>query len=266
MSNYVVVVFPDEAKAYEGSRALKELHTEGSLGVYGMAVLGTDASGKLSVKQAADTGPIGTGVGALVGGLAGLLGGPVTTALGMNYGALIGGVSDLFNAGVGSDFIKAVAEKLSPGKTALVAEVDEDWVTPLNTRMEKLGGVVIRESRSDFEDGQIEKDVEARRVEYQQMVAEWDRAEQAQKAQLTAHMNDAREKLQAAGARAKGRQEQFERETNAKIKQLQDQAAKAKGEAKVAIDQKIGVMRADYTRRSQKLQQAWERTKEAVAG
>jgi uncharacterized membrane protein len=81
MSKYVVVVFPEEAKAYEGTRALKELHAEGSLGVYAMAVISTDASGKLSVKQAADTGPLGTGVGALVGGWSACLEGPLVPRL-----------------------------------------------------------------------------------------------------------------------------------------------------------------------------------------
>jgi uncharacterized membrane protein len=266
MSKYVVVVFPEEAKAYEGTRALKELHAEGSLGVYAMAVIGTDASGKLSVKQTADTDPLGTGVGALVGGIVGLLGGPVGAAIGMSYGALVGGLSDIFNAGVGSDFVKAVSEKLSPGKTALVAEVDEDWVTPLNARMEALGGIVIREWRSDFEDAQIEKEVDARRAEFVQLTAEYERAAAENKAKLTAHMNDVRAKLQAAGERAKGRRQQLERETMAKVKQLQDRAAAAKADAKAKIDQQVATIQADYKRRSEKLDQAWALAKEAVAG
>jgi len=266
MSKYVVVVFPEEAKAYEGTRALKELHAEGSLGVYAMAVIGTDASGKLSVKQTADTGPLGTGVGALVGGIVGLLGGPVGAAIGMSYGALVGGLSDIFNAGVGSDFVKAVSEKLSPDKTALVAEVDEDWVTPLNARMEALGGIVIREWRSDFEDAQIEKEVDARRAEFVQLTAEYERAAAEKKAKLTAHMNDVRAKLQAAGERAKGRKQQLEQETEAKVKQLQDRAAAATGDAKAKIDQQVATIQADYKRRSEKLDQAWALAKEAVAG
>jgi uncharacterized membrane protein len=83
MSKYIVVVFADEARAYEGTRALQALHAEGSVTVYAMAVLAANASGKLEVKQAADRGPLGLGVGAIVGGLVGLLGGPVGTAIGI---------------------------------------------------------------------------------------------------------------------------------------------------------------------------------------
>ena len=71
MSQFVVVVFPNEARAYEGTRALKALHCEGSLTLYGMAVIAKDVAGKFSVKEAADAGPLGTAVGALVGGLVG---------------------------------------------------------------------------------------------------------------------------------------------------------------------------------------------------
>jgi hypothetical protein len=39
-----------------------------------------------------------------------------------------------------------VATALTPGKYAVVADVDEDWVTPVDTRMEAVGGVVFRRS------------------------------------------------------------------------------------------------------------------------
>lgn len=77
MSRFIVVVFPDEAKAYQGTRALKDLHSEGSLTVYGMAVISKDAGGKFAIKEAADEGPLGMAVGTVTGGLVGLLAGPV---------------------------------------------------------------------------------------------------------------------------------------------------------------------------------------------
>jgi hypothetical protein len=53
--------------------------------------------------------------------------------------------------------------------------------------------------------------------------------------------------------------------TTAKIKELQAQAAKAKGDVKAAkIDQSIAETCTDYERRSGKLKQAWELTKEAL--
>ena len=89
MSKFIVVIVPDETKAYEGSRAFRELHAEGSLTLYGMAIVAKTADGKLSVKQAVDEGPLGTAVGSLSGGLIGLLGGPVGAAIGLGAGALL---------------------------------------------------------------------------------------------------------------------------------------------------------------------------------
>ena len=52
MSKFVVVVFPNEAQAYQGTRAFMDLHAEGSITLYGMAVVAKDAEGKFAIKTA----------------------------------------------------------------------------------------------------------------------------------------------------------------------------------------------------------------------
>jgi uncharacterized membrane protein len=54
MDKMLVVTFDDEEKAYEGSRALAALQGEGSIGVYGAAVIARDAEGKVVVRDEAD--------------------------------------------------------------------------------------------------------------------------------------------------------------------------------------------------------------------
>ena len=106
MSKFVVIVFPSEAQAYEGTRALTELHAEGSLTLYGMAVIAKDAEANVSIKESADAGPLETAIGgALVGGLVGVIGGPVGALAGVTAGGLMGSIADLFNYGVGADFV-----------------------------------------------------------------------------------------------------------------------------------------------------------------
>jgi len=265
MSKFVVVIFPNEAKAYEGTRALKELHAEASLAVYAVAVVTKGADGKLSVKEAADNGPLGLGVGALVGGLIGLLGGPAGAAIGIGVGALIGSFNDLFNMGVGSDFLDKVSKELAPGKAAVVAEVAEDWITPLDTRMGAIGGTVVREQRTDFEDEMIEKEAKERKAEIAQLKEEITHASGEAKAKLTARMDEARAKLRNASDRMEAQISRLQQETDAQIRVLQGQAAKAAANAKTKIDQRISELRADHERRSAKLKQAWKLTKEAFA-
>jgi hypothetical protein len=59
--------------------------------------------------------------------------------------------------------------------------------------------------------------------------------------------------------------DRLRQETEAKIEALQEQAAEAQADAKVKLDRRIAEVRADYDRRSAKLKQAWELTKEAIA-
>src|SRR6516225_5918279 len=127
MDRMLVVVFPNESKAYEGKRALQQLDSEGSISVYAYAVLTKNADGTATVKQGDDVGPIGTLVGTSLGGLIGVLGGPVGVAAGMAAGSAI----DLDNVRVGSDFIDDVQKFLLPPNVALIAEVDEEWTTPV---------------------------------------------------------------------------------------------------------------------------------------
>src|SRR6266851_8688866 len=146
MSRYIGVIFPDEAKADEGSRVLKDLRAEGSIALSGMAVVVKDATGTLSVEQSVDEGPLGMAAGALVGGLAGLPGGPVGVVIGATGGALVGRAADLINLGDLTNFFDKVSRELPPGNTAVVAELAEHSGTSLcDTRMQAIGGTIVRE-------------------------------------------------------------------------------------------------------------------------
>jgi len=265
MSKFVVVIFPDEARAYEGTQALKDLHAEGSITVYGMAVIGRDAKGIGAVKQTETQGPLGMAVGSLLGGFVGMFGGPVGAAVGISYGAVIGGLTDMFNAGVGGDFVRTVSEKLTPGKSAVVSEVTEDWVTPLDTRMEAIGGFVLRESRSDFEDEQIEKEVNARKAELSQLRDELKHANAEGRANLQARIAETEAKLKSVSERAQQRMHQLQEEAQAKVQELQNQATKAKSEAKSRVNRLIAEMRAEDSRRYERLKEIWDQAKKDLA-
>jgi uncharacterized membrane protein len=265
MSKFTVLIFPDETAAYEGTHALKELHAEGSITLYGSAVIAKDAAGAVSIKDAAINGASGTAVGALAGVLVGLVAGPVGAVLGLAGGALIGSLSDLFNAGVSSKFIQNISDELSPGKTAVIAEIAEDWVTPLNTRIEALGGVIIRTPRSDVEETRIEEEIAAGRAELEHLRAEYAQAGDAAKTALASQLNTARANLEATVQRAKEKAEAVKAEAQARIDTLQKQANAARSDSKARIDQRIATLRADYKQRAAKLEKAWQLASEALS-
>jgi uncharacterized membrane protein len=265
MSKFIVVIFPGESQAYQGTRALKELHAEGSLSVYGMAVISKDAQGNLSVKEAADAGPLGTAVGALVGGLVGVIGGPAGVLAGAAGGTVIGSFADLYGYGVGADFISKVSTELRPGKTAVVAEIAEYWTTPLDTRMQSLNGAVLRTWRADFEDEQIDQEIAARNADFEQLRAEYAQASAETKAKLKAKVEQAKTELEQAQKRVKNRLDALEKEANAKVAALEQQVTKAQADAREKIKQRMAAARSDYETRSAKLKQAWALTKQALA-
>ena len=135
MDRMLVVVFDSESKAYEGKKALLQLDDEGSIGVYGYAVLAKNTDGSANVEQGDDVGPIGSLVGTSLGSLIGVLAGPVGLAVGASAGLLAGEVVDINNAGIGYDFINDVSKVLLPNRFAVIAEVNEEWTTPVDTRM-----------------------------------------------------------------------------------------------------------------------------------
>jgi len=227
----LVVVFDNETKAYEGKKALLQLDGEGSLSVYAYAVLAKHADGTATVKQGDDSGPVGTLLGTSFGSLIGLLGGPVGLAIGAVSGLAVGGAADLNNARIGEDFIDDVTKTLLPNRVAVVAEIDEDWTTPVDTRMEAIGGSVFRRTLSDVKQTVHEENVAAMKADLAQMKAEHAKAHADRKAKLQEKINQLDSKIQAQLQKAKDRRETLEREAQAKVQVLKAKAAAAKANA-----------------------------------
>ncbi|MDB5653785.1 MAG: hypothetical protein JWQ94_1398 [Tardiphaga sp.] len=264
MNKFAVIIFENEAKAYEGTRALTELQADGSIVLFSEAVIAKDLAGTISLKNAASGGPRGTAVGAFTGGLIGLIGGPVGAAMGLAGGALIGSYGDLLYAGVSARFVQKVADALKPGSTAIVAEIAEDWLVPLDSRMRPLNGVVLRTYRSDVEDDTIAKEIAEQTSDIERLKAEYIKAKGDAKKQFEVHLDAARLALEESRARAKARMDALKAEAHAKISALSEQAAEAASDLKAGINQRIVKANAEYEARAAKLRQAWDLTKDAL--
>src|SRR5215470_1485145 len=231
MDRMLVVVFPNESKAYEGKGALQQLDSEGSISVYAYAVLTKNADGTTTLKQGDDVGPIGTLLGTSFGSLIGLLGGPAGAAIGAAAGLGAGSAADLDNARIGSDFIDDVAKVLLPNRVALVAEIEEDWTTPVDTRMEAIGGTVFRRALSDVEDTVDDEDVAAIKADMAQIKAEHAQARAERKAKLQEKINQLDSKLQALLQKAKDQREAAKRDAQIKVDILKAKAKAAAAKA-----------------------------------
>ena len=231
MDRMLVVVFDNETKAYEGKKALLQLDSEGSISVYAYAVLSKNADGTATVNQGDDSGPIGTLVGTSFGSLLGLLGGPVGLAVGASAGLAAGGATDLYNAGVGEDFIDDVSKTLRPSKVAVLAEIEEDWTTPVDTRMETIGGTVFRRSLSEVQQKIHAENVAAMKADLAQMKAELAQAHADRKAKLQQKISQLDSNIQAQLQKAKEGREAAESQAQAKIQVLKAKATAARAKA-----------------------------------
>jgi uncharacterized membrane protein len=231
MDRMLVVVFDNESSAYEGKKALQELKNEGSIGVYAYAVLSKKADGTATIKQGDDLGPIGTLVGTAFGSLIGILGGPLGLVAGATAGMSAGAAADLSNASLGEDFLDDVTKELKPNKVALVAEIDEEWVTPVDTRMEALGGTVFRRSVADVQGKIDDEQVAAMKADLAQMKAEHAQGRADQKAKLEEKINTLDSKIQALLEKAKLRREAATAQSRVKAEVQSVKAAAARAKA-----------------------------------
>ncbi len=228
MDRMLVVVFDSESKAYEGKKALLQLDSGGSISVYGYAVLAKHADGTASVKQGDDAGPLGSLIGTSLGSLIGLLGGPAGLAVGAAAGLAVGGVADLDNARIGDDFIEDVTRVLSPNTVAVVAEIEEDWTTPVDTRMEAIGGSVFRRALSEVRDTVDREEVAAMKADLAQMKAEYAQARADRQGKLREKINWLDSKIQARLQKAKDMRQALEQQAQAKAQILKSKAQAAR--------------------------------------
>ncbi len=246
MDKLVAVIFGDEKTAYAGSRALSELNAEGSIEVSGMCVIKKQADGSVSTKQVAENFPIRTLAGTALGSLVGVLGGPVGLAAGTLVGAWAGMFGDLYSEGVDAEFISDVSAALTPGKCAVLAELEEEWITPLDTRMESLGGMVYRTLKSTVREEQRKREDAAAKAELDQLRAEHAQARADRKAKLQAQIDRLSKRLDVRLQHAQMRAQRLSHEYQAKVNALQEKADRERGEAKAAVEARIAKLRSEY--------------------
>jgi uncharacterized membrane protein len=257
MGNKILVsVFDSERAAFEGLTALKDLHRDGDITVYGSTVIAKDPSGTVSVRQEADDGPMGTLAGIVTGGLVGLLGGPAGVAVGAYLGGFGGLMYDLFKAGVSIDFVDEVSASLTPGKAAVIADIDETWVTPIDTRLGALGGTTFRRLPGDVADAELVRETDAARMELEQLDAELRQASGEARANVEASIDAQRRKLDALDDRIGKTLAQQDAEFQARVATLGEQEAKARQDQRQQIDARNAELRASHEARKTKLEEA----------
>jgi uncharacterized membrane protein len=260
----LISVFDSERTAFEGLKALKDLHRDGDITLYASTVVAKDPSGNVEVRQTADKGPIGTLAGMVTGALVGLLGGPAGVAVGAYVGGFGGLMYDMFNVGVGLDFVDEVSASLTPGKAAVVADIDEMWVTPIDTRLGALGGTTFRRLHGEVIDTELVRETESARMELEQLRAELRETSGEAKANVEAAISAKRQKLETLVDRVDKTLTEQKAELEAKVSTLRAQRAAAHERKRERFDARIEELKASYATRQAKLEEARRLAKASV--
>ena len=126
MERMLVVVFDSETKAFEATRALQALDEAGFIAVYADGVITRSLDGAIIETKTRRAFPQGTMGATAVGSLIGAFGGPVSLAVGAAGGLVVGGLADHARHRIARDFVEDVKAALQPGRSAMVAEIDEE--------------------------------------------------------------------------------------------------------------------------------------------
>ncbi len=124
-----LAAFVDERGADKALDSIKQARDRGQFAYDGAAVVRRDAEGKVFRHETDDmTTGKGAGIGAIVGGLLGLLAGPAGVVLGAGAGAVVGGAAAAHDAGFAGDSLAEIGAALPPGSSALLATTSQDVV------------------------------------------------------------------------------------------------------------------------------------------
>jgi len=145
----IVAAFKDVEGASNALKTLQDAKREKFITIEDAAVITKDANGKVKIKETADMrAGKGAAIGAVAGGVIGLLAGPVGwVALG---GGVIGGLAaKLHDSGFPDARLKQLAEGLTPNSSALVAVIDHVWVEEIERELASQQADLVTLALSD---------------------------------------------------------------------------------------------------------------------
>jgi uncharacterized membrane protein len=151
VENIVAVTFDEPGAALQALNELQRLHESEALKARAAAVLERRPDGTWRIADATQHPSFaGTVTGGLLGAILGALTGPLGLLLGGTAGLLAGELIDVTEDEAEELILEAMINRIPPGTSALLADVDEPPDT-LDAIMEKLGGRIMRWPRADVE-------------------------------------------------------------------------------------------------------------------
>lgn len=133
----LVAAFPAEEAGDQALKALKQAKKNREVYFEDAAVIRQDAEGGVHYHETGDmsTGK-GAGIGAIVGGVIGILGGPAGIVIGAGAGAIVGGVAAHGDAGFDDQGLEQLGVALKPGTSAVALVTSSEFLKVLRKQVD----------------------------------------------------------------------------------------------------------------------------------
>lgn len=163
--NLVLVNYKVESEAYQALSELKRDTANANYTISQAAIVKREngqlntMDGFINGKDANDD----TVTGSLIGGLVGILGGPIGILLGGSVGMLIGGAVDAGGIVKDASLLEKAGDSIAEGETAIILLAQEEYETALTAKLNDFDVTITR-----FDAAEVAAEVEhAREVERQ---------------------------------------------------------------------------------------------------
>lgn len=258
MASLVVAAFKDASGAQAGAEILRVLHQEGTITLYGLAIVTRGAQGDglvASEPLPEGTSPAAPALAVAVAGLVLLLGGPMQAAARTLRTGLVTTVRDLEEASVDAAFLERIEREQSFGGSAVLAEVEHGQRTPLDGLLIACRGRVLwhRLSESAIEH-RIFHEIMTLQEELMRLRSETQKAMPAWLKQGT--LRAQAKELRVATRHALAFATSLRRESAARVAVLRAQAEALEGDTRLAVQRRAAAVQTALDHRAARLEQA----------
>src|SRR5262249_44195059 len=139
METVIVVVVDTELAAQDAAHALDLLADSNAIGLTAAAIVTKSPDGVIRVIKSRRALPASALGGGALGAVIGFIAGPFGVAMGAGIGFAVGAVVDLSDLRMRRHFVAGVERTLDAGKSAVIAQIDENDRGLVNEQMTRLG-------------------------------------------------------------------------------------------------------------------------------
>ena len=186
-------------------------------------------------------------------------------AVGASVGMMGGIFYDLDKSGLDESFVEEVSRLLQEGKTAVIADVEEGWTAPVDTRMDALGAMVFRRNRGELVDEQLNREADALNAELEELEEEMKEANEKTKASIQKQIDRAKQKSKTMKEVIDKKMEEAKTELDAKSDKLNEQIQKSDERRIRKLDNRMATLMKNYETKKAKFSATVKKLSESLS-